>query len=113
VECLNNLEKKRDKSGIPPEHPPARQLSEEHLELLNRANRAIEALRKINDGRYTGKRPTIEQMKEAEVLWKAYTELANAISRRATMDRAWKQQLHQVGTARFSCGRSAHTRYSM
>jgi hypothetical protein len=40
-------------------------------------------------------------------------ELANANSRRTTMDRAWKQQSHQVGTARFSCGLSAHTRYSM
>jgi hypothetical protein len=36
-------------------------------------------------------------MKEAEALWKAYAELANAISRRATIDRAWKQQSHQVG----------------
>jgi hypothetical protein len=107
VECVDNLEKKHDKSGIPPEHPPARPLSEEHLELLNRANRAMEALRNLNDGRYTGKRPTIEQMKEAEALWKAHAELANAISRRATMDRAWKQQSHQVGTARFSCGLSA------
>jgi hypothetical protein len=83
AECLNNLKKKHDKSGIPPEHPPACQLSEEQQDLMNRANRAIEALRKINDGRCTGKTPTIEQMKEAEALWKAYAELANAISRRS------------------------------
>jgi hypothetical protein len=92
----NNLEKKHDKSGIPPEHPPAGQISEERQDLLSRANRAIEPLRTIN-GRYTGKTPTIEQMKEAEALWKAYSELANAISSRATIDRAWKQQSHQVG----------------
>jgi hypothetical protein len=93
AECLNNLKKKHDKSGIPPEHPPACQLSEEQQDLLNRANRAIEALRKINDGRCTGRRPTIEQMKEA--LWKAYAELANAISRRAILERALKQQSYQ------------------
>jgi hypothetical protein len=28
-------------------------------------------------------------------IWKAYAELANAISRRATIERALKQQLHQ------------------
>jgi hypothetical protein len=95
AECLNNLKKKNDKSGIPPEHPPARQLSEEQQDLMNRANLAIEALRKINDGRYAGKRPTIEQMREAEALWKEYAELANAISRRATIERALKQQSHQ------------------
>jgi hypothetical protein len=94
-ECLNNLKKKHDKSGIPPEHPPACQLSEEQQDLMNRANRATEALRKINDGRCTGRTPTIEQMKEAEALWKAYAELANAISRRAIIDRALKQQSHQ------------------
>jgi hypothetical protein len=97
AECLNNLKRKHDKSGIPPEHPPERQLSEEQQDLTNRANRAIEALRKINDGSYAGKRPTIEQMKEAEVLWKAYAELANAISRRATIERALKHQSHQAG----------------
>jgi hypothetical protein len=47
AECLNNLKKKHDKTEIPPQQPPARQLSEEQQDLLNRANRAIEALSKI------------------------------------------------------------------
>jgi cation transport regulator ChaB len=96
AECLNRLKKKHDKSGIPPELPPASQLSEEQQDLMNRANRAIEALREINDGRDTGNRPTTGQMQAAEALWKAYAELANAISRRATIERAWKQQSHKA-----------------
>ena len=44
AECLNRLKKKYDESGIPPEHPPASQLSEEQQDLMNRANRATEAL---------------------------------------------------------------------